>query len=360
MQRQVNYKLFEGQTIYTGIDYHLKNWRVTIYCGQIEHKQMTINPSPEILASYLKKNFPGAIYKAVYEAGFSGFIACRKLIELGIDCIVVHAADVPTTHKEKQQKTDSVDSRKLVKGLMGVDFAPIHVPNVELETDRALLRVRSRISKDIARTKNRVKSLLFQFGINIPVSFTVHQTRYWSASFTEWLKALVVVNSSLKMTINHYLDVGLFLRKKLLEANRQVRALSQTDGYKDNYALISSIPGFGCVTGMCYLVQIGDINRFENLDKLNYYVGLVPKMNGSGDRMTTGKLVNRGHKDMKIMLIEASWVAIRHDPALMASFIELSKKIPKNKAIVRIARKLLNRLRFVLTNKQRYEVGVVK
>lgn len=360
MQTQVSKKLFDGQTIFTGIDVHLKNWRVTIYCGNIEHKQMTIDPSPEILSKYLVTNFPGAKYRAVYEAGFSGFTACRKLNELGIECVVVHAADVPTTHKESQQKTDSGDSRKLAKGLMGIDFEAIHVPDEALEADRGLLRLRSRISKDIARTKNRVKSLMYQFGIETPDRFTIHQKRYWSTPYTDWLKGLIANNSSLKLIIDHYLEIGLFLRQRLLQVNREVRALSRSESYKANFALISSIPGFGSITGMSFLVQIGDIIRFENLDKLNYYVGLVPKMNGSGDRMTVGKLVNRGHKELKIMLIEASWVAIRHDPAMMAVFIELSKKMPKNKAIIRIARKLLNRMKYVLTNSKEYVKGIVK
>lgn len=51
MQSQVNEKLFDGQTIYRGIDVHKKNWKVTMYCGNLEHKQMTIDPSPIILAS---------------------------------------------------------------------------------------------------------------------------------------------------------------------------------------------------------------------------------------------------------------------------------------------------------------------
>jgi len=60
------------------------------------------------------------------------------------------------------------------------------------------------------------------------------------------------------------------------------------------------------------------------------------------------------------MLIEASWDAIKKDPALMLKFNELSKKMHKNKAIVRIARKMLSRMRFVLQNQQRYELGIVQ
>jgi hypothetical protein len=51
---------------------------------------------------------------------------------------------------------------------------------------------------------------------------------------------------------------------------------------------------------------------------------------------------------------------VRKDPALLMSFNELSKKMQKNNAIVRIARKLLNRIRYVLKNKQEYVSAVVQ
>jgi len=84
MQTKVNEKLFDGQSIYVGIDCHKMNWTVTILGEQYEHKTMSQNPDPDILASYLKRNFPGAEYNAVYEAGFNGFYPCRKLNQLGI------------------------------------------------------------------------------------------------------------------------------------------------------------------------------------------------------------------------------------------------------------------------------------
>ena len=168
MQRKVNDNLFAGQSIYVGIDYHKKSWKVTNIGDQYEHKTMSQNPSPEILASYLKRNFPGASYHAVYEAGFSGFKSCRALRDLGVNCMVTHAADVPTNEKERLQKTDKADSRKLARSLRNGELKAVHVPEPWLEADRALLRQRFRIMKDVSRTKNRIKSLLFQFGIEVP------------------------------------------------------------------------------------------------------------------------------------------------------------------------------------------------
>jgi transposase len=319
---------------------------------------MSQNPDPELLASYLKRNFPGGEFHAVYEAGFSGFGACRKLRELGINCLVVHPSDVPTSTKEKLQKTDPVDSRKLARSLRSLEFEGIHIPDVKLEADRALVRQRFRVMKDLSRTKNRVKSLLFQFEINIPERFTSAQTRHWSKEFINWLKALSVPEGSLKQTINNYVQIGESQRSSLLVLNRQVRALSQTESYKRNYLLLISIPGIGVTTAMHILTQLGDIRRFERLDDLCNYVGIVPTMHGSGERMQTGKMIKRGRKELKIMLIEASWEAIRKDPALMAKFNELSLRMNKNKAIIRIARKMLSRIRYVLIHQEEYQMGI--
>lgn len=360
MQTQVTKDLFNGQSFYVGIDVHKKSWKVTILNDNHEHKTMSQNPDPYLLASYLKKHFPGGNYHAVYEAGFSGFESCRTLRQLGIDCMVIHAADVPTSQKEKLQKTDKADSRKLARCLRSNEFEAIDIPNHKLEADRALIRQRFRLVKDIGRTKNRVKSLLFQFGITIPDRFTAAQTRHWSKVYINWLKDLQINEESLKQTLNNYIHIGEIQRKELLQINRQVRSLSQTDTYRRNYNLLISIPGIGLMTAITFLVQIGNISRFKRLDDLCNYVGLVPRMYGSGDKMQAGKMIKRGRKELKIMLIEASWEAIRKDPALMLKFNELTKRMHKNKAIIRIARKMLSRIRFVLRHQQEYELSVIK
>jgi len=360
MRPKVTKNLFDGQPFYVGIDYHKKSWKVTILGEQYEHKTMSQNPDSELLASYLKRNFPGGNYHAVYEAGFSGFESCRKLRQLGIDCMVIHPADVPTSQKEKLQKTDRSDSRKLARSLRSNEFKAIHVPDISLEADRSLVRQRFRMMKDVTRTKNRIRSLLFQFSIPIPDRFTAAQTRHWSKIYINWLKGLPLDQKNLRQTLDNYIRIGEIQRKELLLLNRQVRDLSQTDNYLDNYNLLISMPGIGLMTAMTFLSQIGDIGRFKQLDELCNYIGLVPRMYGTGEKMQTGKMIKRGRKELKIMLIEASWDAIRMDPALMSKFNELTKRMNKNKAIIRIARKMVSRMRSILLNQKRYELGIIK
>ena len=61
-------------------------------------------------------------------------------------------------------------------------------------------------------------------------------------------------------------------------------------------------------------------------------------------------MINRGNKFLKSAIIESAWVAARVDPVLHMDYIGFCNRMKKNKAIVRIACKLLNRINYVLKN----------
>jgi transposase len=94
---------------------------------------------------------------------------------------------------------------------------------------------------------------------------------------------------------------------------------------------------------MTILVELVDIRRFATLDELASYLGLAPGTHSSGATETTTGMSHQGNSHVRYLLIEAAWIAARHDPALLKTFTELTRRMPKTKAIVRIAHKLLNR-----------------
>ncbi len=67
-----------------------------------------------------------------------------------------------------------------------------------------------------------------------------------------------------------------------------------------------------------------------------------------------------GHRELRTMLVEAAWQAVRQDPAMLEAYEQLTKKMKGNEAIIRIARKLLRRMRAVLISGVEYQKGVVK
>ena len=94
---------YSDQDIYCGIDVHKKSWKMTVSTVHTIGKTVSMErPFVENVLGYLEKNFPGGRYHAAYEAGFSGFWAQRALSKAGVDTIVVNAADIPTTNKQRR------------------------------------------------------------------------------------------------------------------------------------------------------------------------------------------------------------------------------------------------------------------
>lgn len=355
MQSQITKSDYSGQNIYIGLDVHLKSWNVTVMMDSVFQKTFSQSPSPLALFKHLNTNYPGANYFSAYEAGFSGFWTHYQLLELGINSIVVNAADVPTTGKEKLQKDDSRDSRKIARSLKNGELFPIHVPSLVTLDNRTLVRFRQTVSKDLARVKCRIKSFLYLNGIEIPKEF---KGKKWSKKFLQWLKELEL-SPSCRLSLNGHLSVFHNLNQEKTNLKKQVKLLALSPIYREDVELLLRIPGIGLITAMLILTELEHMERFKSFDNLCSFIGLVPSTHSSGEKVRMGDITPRGHKILRAAIIESSWKAIAGDPALGLCYNKLCKRMKSQKAIIRIAKKLMNRIRYVLKTRNGYELGVI-
>lgn len=353
---QVNKLSFAGQNIYCGIDVHKGSWSVSIRDDQFELKTFSQPPKPELLVDYLNRNYPHANYYAVYEAGFTGFGTQRFLSKQGVVCKVIHPADVPSTDKDRQQKTDKVDCRKLSLSLKEGRAEGIYIPSEEQVDDRIILRARQQLVKDQTRNKNRITSMLDFYGIVVPEGYK--NSSHFSKRFITWLEALKLSDSA-KVALQLKLELLKGIRAQLLLANRHINKLGKSEQYQSSVELLRSIPGIGLLNAMVFLTELGDVKRFRALDQLSNYVGLTPNVYSSAETKHVTGITHRCNHTLREALVESSWCAVRKDPALLMSYTELKKRMNYNKAIIKVARKLLNRIRYVLLNKTNYVTGVV-
>lgn len=351
---QSNKKNFKGQNIYVGIDVHLKTWSVTVRTPSNMQKTHAQKASAPELFEYLRRNYPGGVYHLVYESGFSGFSTHYAFKDLGVDCIVTHAADVPVTQKDRVTKSDRVDSARLAKALQDGDLRPLYIHRRENLDDRSLIRYRLMLISGCCAYKSRIKHLLHNNGVEYPESLA-HPSSHWSRRFIGWLKTGVRLLSESRVTLDRLIEEVEYLRRRLLETNRLIRAMAASPKYARDYGNLVSIPGIGCVVAMTLLTETGDTGRFHNERAFASYLGLVPVMQASGAHEYVGEKTFRGNRHLGPKIIEASWIAVRHDPTLAAKFGDLCKRMNKNEAIVRIARKLSNIIYSILKNGERYE-----
>ena len=346
---------FTGQYLFIGIDTHARQWKITVRTQNSALRTLSVNPSPKDLRTFLDNHYPGAHYSSVYEAGFCGFWIHRELLEYGIDNIIVNPADVPTSHKEKDRKDDKVDSRKLARELSKDNLIAIHVPSESEQHLRSLSRTRAKTSQSITRVCNRIKAHLYFNGIKMPLRSEIS---HWSARFIVWLENLEFSHQPGKDCLTLYIEELQEHRKRLFKVMRLLRQYAAQEQSKPLFELLYSIPGIGFITAITFFTEIMDMSRFRTLDHLASFVGLVPSTSSSDNKKIVKGLTNRKNVYLKHLIIEAAWTATRKDPVLLAKYDNLCKRMDSQEAIVRIAKKLLSRIRYVWLNRQPYVIGV--
>ena len=348
---------FSGEQINVGIDVHLKHWNVTIFHNQVYLRKFQQESNPAVLISHLRHHYPNAHFRVAYEAGFSGFWAHRVFSESGIECLVVNAADVPQTDKGIRAKNDVNDSRRIGSALAGGMLKGIYVPSLSQESDRSLVRYRYRIASDLNRCKSRIKSLLYKFGITIPSTFKKGK---WTRAFLVWLKSVRLCFEPGDFTLKRMIGQVEYFQGQLLQISGDLRTMLRSASYAKQSSLLMTVPGIGALTALTLSTELGDVKRFHTFYQLNSFVGLCPTEFSSGNSERIGPLTPRHHSMLRSLLIEAAWVAIRLDPAMLLAYNEYKNRMSSKRAIIRIARKLLNRIYYILLKQQEYEKGIIK
>ena len=351
---QSNKNSFKGQNIFVGIDVHLKTWHVTTLTQSGYKYSFAQHSDAKELFDRLNKKFPDAHFKSAYEAGFCGFSAHYALTEQGFENIVVNAADIPTTGKEKVMKTDAVDSEKIAWALKRGELTGIYVKQKAFMDDTNLMRLRQRFVKDLSRQKNRLKQLLYTQGVTYPGRFSRCRT-HWSRNFMKWLREEVELLSEEKLTLTLLCDQVDNTRQAILKVTREIRRMSTTEKYKENFGLLKSVPGFGLILSMSMLTELdNNPTRFPNERSFVAFLGLIPTCHDSGEKKVSGEKTFRGNKHLGPLIVEASWVAIQRDCELGAYYTNCCQTMKPQKAIIKVARRLACRAYAVLKTKKEY------
>jgi transposase len=341
---------FNGQKFYVGLDVHKKSWVVTVRSLEKQVAHFTQPPSAYALVNTLKQKFPGGEFYSAYEAGFCGTGHHEQLCKLGIINIIVHAADVPLTDKQKKNKTDIHDSRSIAVNQENKSIHDIHILSREQQELRSLFRLRESKVKDVTRANNRLKSFMVYYGIEVPQS--ISRKEFISKKILEWLDNLELASDAGTLTKQELTGSLKYQRLQECKITKLLRHQIQQN-HAESYKHLLSVPGIGPITAMGLLTEIADFSRFDDPDDYVGYLGLTPWNDSTGDTIRTKGVQPRCNLHLRPLLIEASWIAIRTAPQLFAYYSKHSVKDNKH-AIIKVARRLALIARGVVLNKQDY------
>jgi transposase len=347
---------FKDQNFFIGMDVHKRSWTITIRSMGIQVARFTQPPSVEALAGYLKRQYPCGKYYSAYEAGFCGTDIHEQLCKLGIKNIIVHAADIPTTDKQRKNKNDFRDSRTIAEKLEKDEIHGIHILTREQQELRSLFRLRRQKVGDVTRANNRLKGYLAYFTIEIPEELC--KTEYLSKTALNWLANLELAIEAGTLGLKNYSDELKYQRSQLSHITKLLRQQIQSFHQK-SYEYLLTVPGIGPITAMGLLAEIADFNRFKDPNEYCSFLGLTPWEDSSGEVVRTKGIQPRCNRFLRPLLIEASWIAIRNDRGLFAYYSKHARRDSK-KAIVKVARKLALTAKGVVQKQQPYDADYFK
>lgn len=342
---------FTGQPFYIGTDVHNKSWTITVRTLNIEVAHFTQEPSVERLARYLQNRYPGGVFFSAYEAGFCGTSIHHALCKAGIKNLIIHPADLPQSDKQKKNKTDRHDSRAIARYLEAGLLSGIYIMPFDQQERRSLYRLREAKVKDVTRSSNRLRSMLYYAGIELPES--LRDKEYISQNFLLWLSKVQLTTPEGTQVLQQYVEELKYQRQQLLQITRKLKTAISTH-FKDSYTCLLTIPGIGPVTAMALLAETGDLNRFKHPDEFCSYLGVIPSEQSSGETIYSTRIQPRCNRHLRPLLIEAAWVAIRRCTVLLGYYKKHAGKNNK-KAIVKVARKLALIAKAVALNKTIYQ-----
>lgn len=343
--------------MFVGIDTSKKSYSIT-HMDQNQNKRSIKSPAdPQAVYNYFQKRFPDKRLLFVYEAGCTGYGLYDYLTSHNQNCIIVHPASVKQAPKDRV-KNDLIDGDKLSAQALGGQLRGIRVPDEIYRKLRHLSTTRQSYAQDSRRSKQRIKSLLLFESIHLPQE--IESGIHWTKRYRQSLKTIPMANEVVRFRLNILLEDLEHAHQRLLLVHRQLRRLCQEESLRKNLQVLRSIPGFGFVVATYFLSRIGDPAYLRNVRELGSFAGVVPSEHSSGDKIQKGAITHMGDKELRRLLVEASWIAIRKDRELEQFYNRIKTKNPKNIgsqiAIVAVARKLTARAHKVLKEQRAYIV----
>jgi transposase len=226
----------------------------------------------------------------------------------------------------------------------------IYIPDEAQDLLKSLLRQRAETTKQLRAIRSNIKALLLYHGIEVPSDFDKPN---WTKAFLKWLREIKWSHTTGKICLESKLRMHDVIYQEYLQLANELRAYCRKHHKKD-YDLLKSIPGVGGYLASAILAEIGDLRRFNSEAQFASYVGIVPTMRNSGGTEKIQGVTPRCRGLLRSYIIESAWVALRMDPEMPTYYRKHIGRNPKS-IIVKIARKLLNRMLSIIKTGEPYQ-----
>lgn len=304
----------------------------------MKDRYTTIPTTPFALMDLLERQRPDLV---VLEVGtFAGWVHDVAVAQ-GCQVAVANPNHEGWRWRNVKRKTDRLDALKLARLSAAGQLPTVYMPAVAVREHRALIQYRSQLVGRRTRIKNTIRSLIARQGRRMASGATAW-TQKELAVLRSWSKPWeqVTAEDLWRGQLHEELTALEQIEEQLFRVEQKLDAVGRQD---QRIVRLQTIPCVGPRTAEMLVAVLDDPHRFKSLKEVGSYVGLTPRQFQSGQMDRSGGISKQGHRQLRRMLVEVSWLALRYNPYLRAIYQRVCRGSPSRRkiAIVAVARKLL-------------------
>jgi transposase len=245
--------------------------------------------------------------------------------------------------KNVKRKTDRKDALKLAQLSAMHQLPLVHMPKPEVRSKRSLITYRQRLVKRRTQIKNSIRAILDGQGYSMPAGKSG-----WTMKVLTHLRKMArkLEDCSIEQLWRGQLHVELCMLESVTAALEEVTAKLDSLARNDKAVqLVQTAAGVGPRLAEAIVAFLDEPERFKSGKQVGSYMGLTPKQYQSGQMNRQGRISGQGNKIVRALLVEVSWLGLRHNAWIRQTYYRLLRGSASRKkiAITGVARKLLVR-----------------
>ena len=269
-----------------------------------------------------------------YEAGPTGYGLHRLAKEMGHECLVVAPSLIPKKASDRV-KTNRRDALALARLLRAGELTAVWVPDTTHEAMRDLSRARTAAVKDVGIKKRQVSSFLLRH------HRIFHRPTPWTKRYIHWLHEQRFDHPADHLVLQEAIDAVRVAQERVMRLDKAMEEFLPSWSFAPVVSALQALRGVSIVTAVNFVVEIGDVRRFENPRQLMGYVGLVPGERSTGDTVRRGAITKMGNARIRQLLVESAWT-YRYPASVSAKKLPFVERAPEK--VREIAMKAQTRL----------------
>ena len=258
------------------------------------------------------------------------------------------------------KKTDANDAATLAYYLSKDMLPESHLCDQTSEEIRRMLKTRSILVSSTVKIKNQIHGMLLGCGIEPTVAqFQSKKKRQElidglaNQSFSKFTA------SSLEVTLNILDDI--YAQVKRIE--EEIKEMTKEN---EDVELLKTVPGIGFVGATTIASYTNNIERFDgDFKKFSSYLGMVPSVHNSADKVHMGHITKRGPQDLRTAFVQVAMGIIRQPQntsewKLMKDYQTMKTTKGSGKAIIALTRKIARIVFAMQNNREAFNPELMK